>query len=300
MNFQNLIHSLMDFWGRQGCILQQPYDVEVGAGTMHPETFLRVLGPEPYRVAYVEPSRRPVDGRYGENPNRLEKHHQLQVILKPPPADIQMVYLESLTAVGVRLEEHDIKFEEDNWEWPMGGATGVGWQVMLDGLEITQFTYFQQAGGLDLMPISGEITYGLERIAMYLNDVENVFDVPWNDEITYGEVRHRDEFEFSKYYFEMADIDRYFRFLDEYEDEAKRLIDAGLVLAAYENCLKCSHIFNVLDARGAISATERVHVMARVRKVIAAVARGYLENRKQLGFPLLPEGHAGEVAGNGQ
>ena len=300
MNFQNLIQSLLDFWGRQGCILQQPYDVEVGAGTMHPETFLRVLGPEPYRVAYVEPSRRPVDGRYGENPNRLQKHHQLQVILKPPPADIQMVYLESLTAVGVKLEEHDIKFEEDNWEWPMGGATGVGWQVMLDGLEITQFTYFQQAGGLDLMPISGEITYGLERIAMYLNDVENVFDVPWNDEITYGEIRHRDEFEFSKYYFEIVDIRRYFRFLDEYEDEAKRLMDEGLVLASYENCLKCSHIFNVLDARGAISATERVHVMARVRKLITAVARGYLENRKALGFPLLPEGQAGEVAGNGQ
>ena len=287
MNFQNLIQSLMDFWGRQGCILQQPYDVEVGAGTMHPETFLRALGPEPYRVAYIEPSRRPVDGRYGENPNRLEKHHQLQVVLKPPPADIQMVYLESLTAMGIRLDEHDIKFEEDNWEWPMGGATGVGWQVMLDGQEITQFTYFQQIGGLDLMPISGEITYGLERIAMYLNDVENVFDVPWNDDISYGEVRHRDEFEFSKYYFEIADISRYFRLFDEFEDEVRRLMAADLVLPAYENCLKCSHIFNILDARGAVSATERVQIIARVRKLLSGVARSYLDSREKAGFPLL-------------
>ena len=216
-----------------------------------PGDFSQGFGPEPYRVAYIQPSRRPVDGRYGENPNRLEKHHQLQVILKPPPADIQMVYLESLTAMGIRLDEHDIKFEEDNWEWPMGGATGVGWQVMLDGQEITQFTYFQQIGGLELMPISGEITYGLERIAMYLNDVENVFDVPWNDHISYGEVRHRDEFEFSKYYFEIADIERYFRLFDEFEAEVQRLMAADLVLPAYENCLKCSHIFNILDARGA-------------------------------------------------
>ena len=296
MTFQNLIQSLMDFWGRQGCVLQQPYDVEVGAGTMHPETFLRALGPEPYRVAYVEPSRRPVDGRYGENPNRLEKHHQLQVILKPPPADIQMIYLQSLTAMGIRLAEHDIKFEEDNWEWPMGGATGVGWQVMLDGQEITQFTYFQQLAGLDLMPISGEITYGLERIAMYLNDVENVFDVPWNDQITYGEVRHRDEFEFSKYYFEIADIDRYFRLFDEFEDEARRLMDEDLVLAAYENCLKCSHIFNILDARGAISPTERVHIMGRVRKLIGAAARSYLQAREEAGFPLLAKDSSTETS----
>jgi glycyl-tRNA synthetase alpha chain len=287
MNFQDLIQSLMDFWGRQGCVLQQPYDVEVGAGTMHPETFLRALGPEPYRVAYIQPSRRPVDGRYGENPNRLEKHHQLQVILKPPPADIQMVYLESLTAMGIRLDEHDIKFEEDNWEWPMGGATGVGWQVMLDGQEITQFTYFQKMGGLELMPISGEITYGLERIAMYLNDVENVFDVPWTDHINYGEVRHRDELEFSKYYFEVADIERYFRLFDEFEGEVQRLVAADLVLPAYENCLKCSHIFNILDARGAVSATERVHIIARVRKLLISVARSYLESREKAGFPLL-------------
>ncbi len=296
MNFQDLIQSLMEFWGKQGCILQQPYDVEVGAGTMHPETFLRALGPEPYRVAYVEPSRRPVDGRYGENPNRLGKHHQLQVILKPPPDDIQMIYLESLTAMGVRLDEHDIKFEEDNWEWPMGGATGVGWQVMLDGQEITQFTYFQQVGGLDLMPISGEITYGLERIAMYLNDVENVFDVPWNNEISYGEVRHRDEFEFSKYYFEIADIDRYSRIFDEFEKEAQRLMEEELVLPAYENCLKCSHIFNILDARGAISPTERVHMLGRVRKLISGVARAYLKSREEAGFPLLKDTHSGEFS----
>ncbi len=296
MNFQELIQSLMDFWGRQGCILQQPYDVEVGAGTMHPETFLRALGPEPYRVAYIQPSRRPVDGRYGENPNRLEKHHQLQVILKPPPADIQMVYLESLTAMGIRLDEHDIKFEEDNWEWPMGGATGVGWQVMLDGQEITQFTYFQQIGGLELMPISGEITYGLERIAMYLNDVENVFDVPWNDHISYGEVRHRDEFEFSKYYFEIADIERYFRLFDEFEAEVQRLMAADLVLPAYENCLKCSHIFNILDARGAVSATERVHIIARVRKLLSRVALSYLESREKAGFPLLDGNREAEIS----
>ena len=287
MNFQDLIQSLTDFWGRQGCVLQQPYDVEVGAGTMHPETFLRVLGPEPYRVAYIQPSRRPADGRYGENPNRLEKHHQLQVILKPPPDDIQMVYLESLTAMGIKLEEHDIKFEEDNWEWPMGGAVGVGWQVMLDGQEITQFTYFQQTGGLDLMPISGEITYGLERIAMYLNDVDNVYDLPWNDQLSYGEVRHRDEFEFSKYYFELADIPRYYHMFEEFEAEAKRLIEENLVLAAYDNCLKCSHLFNVLTARGAISATERVQVIGRVRALLIAVARAYLESREEMGFPLL-------------
>ena len=207
-----------------------------------------------------------------------------------------MVYLESLTAMGIRLDEHDIKFEEDNWEWPMGGATGVGWQVMLDGQEITQFTYFQQIGGLDLMPISGEITYGLERIAMYLNDVENVFDVPWNDQISYGEVRRRDEFEFSKYYFEFANIQRYFLLFDEFEDEARQLMAAGLVLPAYENCLKCSHIFNVLDARGAVSATERVHIIARVRKLLNRVARAYLESREKAGFPLLARNHVVEVS----
>ena len=287
MTFQQLMLALMDFWGRRGCVLQQPYDVEVGAGTMHPETFLRVLGPEPYRVAYIQPSRRPADGRYGENPNRLEKHHQLQVILKPPPADIQMIYLESLTAMGIKLEEHDIKFEEDNWEWPMGGATGVGWQVMLDGEEITQFTYFQQTGGLDLLPISGEITYGLERILMYLNDVENVYDLPWNEHVTYGEIRRRDEFEFSKYYFELADVDRYFRLFDEHEAEAQHLLEENLVLAAYDNCLKCSQLFNVLDARGAISVTERVHVIARVRALLGRVARAYVAGRLALEFPLL-------------
>ena len=287
MNFQDLIQSLLGFWGGQGCVLQQPYDVEVGAGTMHPETFLRVLGPEPYRVAYVEPSRRPADGRYGENPNRLEKHHQLQVILKPPPSDIQNVYLQSLQAIGINLRDHDVKFEEDNWEAPTLGAWGVGWQVMLDGLEITQFTYFQQAGGLDLFPISGEITYGLERIAMFLNDVDNVYDLPWNDTITYREVRQRDEYEFSKYYFESADTRFYFRMFSDFEQESQRLLKSNLVLVAYECALKCSHIFNVLDARGAISVTERTQMIGRVRALAVNVARAYVESRRKLSFPLL-------------
>ncbi len=295
MNFQDLTRSLTNFWAEAGCVIQQPYDVEVGAGTMHPETFLRVLGPEPYRVAYVQPSRRPADGRYGENPNRLEKHHQFQVVLKPPPDDIQTLYLNSLRALGIRLEEHDIKFEEDNWEWPMGGAVGVGWQVMLDGQEITQFTYFQQTGGLDLMPITGEITYGLERIGMYLNDVENVYDMPWADGISYGEIRHRDEYEFSRYYFELTDIPMAFGMFDQFEAEAKRLIDEGLVLAAYDNCLKCSHLFNILTARGAISATERVQIIGRVRGLLTSVAAAYLESREKAGFPLLDKVAGGEV-----
>ncbi len=287
--FQELIRSLTAFWADQGCVVQQPYDVEVGAGTMHPETFLRVLGPEPYRAAYVQPSRRPADGRYGENPNRLEKHHQLQVILKPPPDDIQMLYLESLRAIGIDLEAHDVKFEEDNWEWPMGGAVGVGWQVMLDGQEITQFTYFQQTGGLELWPISGEITYGLERISMCLNDAENVFDLPWNEVLSYGEVRRREEFEFSRYYFERADIERCYRMLADYEAEAARSIEDGLVLAAYDCCLRCSHLFNVLTARGAVSATERVDIIGRVRVLLGAVASAYVDSRRELGFPLLGE-----------
>ena len=289
MNFQDLIQLLLRFWGDQGCVLQLPYDVEVGAGTMHPETFLRVLGPEPYRVAYVEPARRPADGRYGENPNRLEKHHQFQVILKPPPADFQNVYLRSLEAIGINLKEHDIKFEEDNWEAPTLGAWGVGWQVMLDGLEITQFTYFQQAGGLDLSPISGEITYGLERIAMFLNDVDNVFDLRWNKDISYREVRHRDEYEFSKYYFESADVPVYFRMFADFEKESHRLLQEKLVLPAYECALKCSHIFNILDARGAISVTERAQIIARVRTLSVNVARSYVASRKEQGFPLLRE-----------
>lgn len=277
MNFQDLIQSLLKFWGDQGCVLQQPYDVEVGAGTMHPETFLRVLGPEPYRVAYVEPSRRPADGRYGENPNRLEKHHQLQVILKPPPPDIQNLYLQSLQAMGINLKEHDIKFEEDNWEAPTLGAWGVGWQVMLDGQEISQFTYFQQAGGLDLFPISGEITYGLERIAMFLNDIDNVFDLPWNNEIKYRQVRHRDEYEFSRYYFESADASMYFRMFADFEKESQRLLKENLVLPAYECALKCSHIFNILDARGAISVAERAQMIQRVRALAVNVARAYVQ-----------------------
>lgn len=287
MNFQTLIQTLLGFWGSRGCVLQQPYDVEVGAGTLHPETFLRVLGPEPYKVAYVEPSRRPADGRYGDNPNRLEKHHQLQVVLKPPPADIQRIYLESLEAIGINLAEHDIKFEEDNWEAPTLGAWGVGWQVMLDGLEITQFTYFQQAGGQDLFPISGEITYGLERIAMFITDVDNVYDLPWNDTVSYREVRHRDEYEFSKYYFELADTDFHFRMFGDFEKEARRLLQEKVVLAAYDCALRCSHLFNVLDARGAISVTERARMIARVRALAVGVAEAYLESRREMGFPLL-------------
>jgi len=276
MNFQDLIQALLNFWGERGCVLQQPYDIEMGAGTLHPETFLRVLGPAPYRVAYVQPSRRPTDGRYGENPNRLGKYYQLQVILKPPPDDIQAVYLDSLAAVGIDLKDHDIKFEEDNWEAPTLGAWGIGWQVMLDGLEITQFTYFQQAGGLELFPISGEITYGLERIAMFLNDVNNVYDLKWNNEITYGEVRHRDEFEFSKFYFESADARQYFKMFRDFEAESQRLLQEHLVLPAYEACLKCSHIFNILDARGAISVTERAQIIGRVRALAVGVAKAYV------------------------
>ena len=287
MNFQDLIQALLSFWGKQGCVLQQPYDIEMGAGTMHPETFLRVLGPEPYKVAYAQPSRRPADGRYGENPNRLGKYYQFQVILKPPPADIQNTYLDSLTALGIDLKQHDIKFEEDNWEAPTLGAWGVGWQVMLDGQEISQFTYFQQAGGLDLFPISGEITYGPERIAMFLNDVENVYDLPWSNDVTYREVRHRDEFEFSRYNFESADVALYFRMFGDFEKESQRLLQENLVLPAYECCLKCSHIFNILDARGAISVTERPQIIGRVRAIAVASARAYVESRRAQGFPLL-------------
>ena len=275
---------------RHKCILQQPYDIEVGAGTMHPETFLRVLGPDPYRVVYVQPSRRPTDGRYGENPNRLYKHTQLQVILKPSPADIQDLYLESLRSVGINLKEHDIKFEEDNWESPTLGAWGIGWQVMLDGLEITQFTYFQQCGGIDLDPVSVELTYGLDRIAAYLQGVDNVYDVRWSETVTYGEVRLAEEQQFSAYSFDYADAVSTRKQFDLAEAEAARLLatyDAlenkgekrFPVLPAYDLCLKCSHLFNTLDARGAISVTERAALIARVRKLATHVARSWLEQR---------------------
>lgn len=288
--FQDLLLRLEEYWTRHDCILQQPYDVEVGAGTMHPETFLRVLGPEPYRVVYAQPSRRPADGRYGENPNRLYKHTQLQVILKPSPADVQALYLESLSVIGINLKEHDIKFEEDNWESPTLGAWGIGWQVMLDGLEVTQFTYFQQSGGMDLDPISVELTYGLDRIAAYLQGVDNVFDVRWSAKKTYGQVRLVEEQQFSAYNFEYADPASTRKQFDLYEAEAARLLTtyASLrgearnrfpILPAYDLCLKCSHLFNILDARGAISVTERAAMIGRVRKLAIRVAAAWLEQR---------------------
>jgi glycyl-tRNA synthetase alpha chain len=285
--FQQIILKLQQFWDRQGCVIQQPYDVEVGAGTMAPETFLRVLGPEPYSTAYVMPSRRPTDGRYGDNPNRVQKHHQFQVIIKPAPSNIQDLYLRSLKTLGIHLTEHDLRFEEDNWEAPTLGAWGIGWQVLLDGLEITQFTYFQQAGGLDLEPVSAEITYGLERIGTFIAEVDSIYDLLWVENLTYGQIRHREEVEFSKYNFEVANIDMLFKLFSLYEDESKRLLEMDLVLPAYDYCLKCSHTFNLLDARGAISVTERVGLIARVRQLACEAARRYLASRERQGFPLL-------------
>jgi len=289
MNFQDVILKLQAFWAEAGCLIQQPYDLEVGAGTMHPATFLRVLGPEPWNVAYVEPSRRPTDGRYGENPNRLQHYYQFQVILKPSPPDIQEIYLSSLKALGIDPLHHDIRFVEDDWESPTLGAWGLGWEVWLDGMEITQFTYFQQAGGIDLKPISGEITYGLERIAMYLQGVESVFDLHWADGVTYGHIHHQDEVEFSRFNFDVADKDVHFRLFEIYEEEAKRLLGQVLIRPAYDYCLKCSHLFNILDARGAISVTERTSYLGRVRTLARQVAEGYLRQREALGYPLLKE-----------
>jgi glycyl-tRNA synthetase alpha chain len=307
LTFQELILRLQAFWAERGCVLQQPYDVEVGAGTMAPETFLRVLGPRPYKVAYVQPSRRPADGRYGENPNRLYKHTQLQVILKPPPENVQELYLESLAAIGIDLRQHDIKFEEDNWEAPTLSAWGVGWQVMLDGLEVTQFTYFQQCGGVDLDPISAELTYGLERIAAFLQDVDSIYDIVWARDpengkaTTYGDVRLADELQFSVYNFEAADVEKTWKHFELCEAECKALLEQysaltkdkkagnGLgrdkkrvpILAAYDLCLKCSHLFNILDARGAISVTERVGVIARVRALAVGIARAYVDQQRE-------------------
>lgn len=265
----------------------QPYDTEVGAGTFHPATFLRVLGPEPWNASYVEPSRRPTDGRYGDNPNRLQHYYQYQVIMKPSPEDIQNIYLKSLSAIGINPKEHDIRFVEDDWESPTLGAWGLGWEVWLDGMEITQFTYFQQAGGIDLKPISVELTYGLERIAMYLQNVDNVYDLVWNNGVKYREVHHRDEVEFSKYNFEFADVSMFFKLFEMYESECKRLIENKLVLPAYDFCLKCSHAFNMLDARGAISVTERTGYIARVRNLARKCAEGFLKMREEMGYPLL-------------
>jgi glycyl-tRNA synthetase alpha chain len=286
MHFQKLIQTLQNYWAKEGCILQQPYDIEVGAGTFHPDTLLRVLGPEPWKVAYVEPSRRPTDGRYGENPNRLQHYYQFQVILKPSPLNIQDKYLNSLKRLGINPLEHDIRFVEDDWESPTLGAWGLGWEVWLDGMEITQFTYFQQAGSIDLDPISVEITYGLERIAMYLQGVDSVYDLQWNDDIKYGDIHHQGEVEHSIYNFEKADVDMLVKLFDMYEAEAKQILSGSLVLPAYEYTLKCSHTFNLLDARGAISVTERTRYIARVRNLARECAKKYLAQREEMGFPL--------------
>ncbi len=288
MTFQDLILRLQNFWAARDCMIEMPLDLEVGAGTMHPATFLRVLGPEPWRVAYVQPSRRPADGRYGDNPFRLGKHYQFQVILKPAPIDVQDIYLDSLRALGLDLTRHDIRFEEDNWEAPTLGAWGVGWQVLLDGMEVTQFTYFQQAGGIDLAPISAELTYGIERLTMFLARESSAFDIEWGGGFGYGAVRKQEEYEFSKYYFETADVALHWKLFGEFEAEARRCLDAGLVFPAYDWMLKCSHIFNTLDARGAVSVTERVAVIKRVRDLAVACAQHFLESRRALGFPLLP------------
>jgi glycyl-tRNA synthetase alpha chain len=288
MNFQDVISALNNFWGKKGCVLAQPYDLEVGAGTFHPTTLLKSLGPEPWRVAYVQPSRRPTDGRYGENPNRLQHYYQYQVILKPSPEYSQELYLESMKVLGVDPLEHDIRFVEDDWESPTLGASGLGWEVWLDGMEITQFTYFQQAGSIELSPVCVELTYGLERIAMYLQGVDNVYDLKWNDRILYGDVHHQQEVEQSTYNFEVADVAALFDFFNKYEAEAKRILaERQLVLPAYEYTLKCSHTFNLLDARGAISVTERTGYIGRIRNLARLCAEGYLAQREAMGFPLL-------------
>ena len=287
MKFQEIILALQKFWSDRGCVLAEPYDVEKGAGTMNPSTFLRVLGPEPWNVAYVEPSRRPADGRYGENPNRLYQHHQFQVIMKPSPDNIQELYLGSLESLGIEPKKHDIRFVEDNWESPTLGAWGLGWEVWLDGMEITQFTYFQQVGSVDVAPTAVEITYGLERLAMYIQGVENVYDVQWTDEVTYGDVFHQNEYEQSAYAFELSDEPRLFELFEKYEKEAVRVIGLGYVHPAYDYVLKCSHTFNLLDARGAISVSERTAFIGRVRKLARLCAQCYLEQREKLGYPML-------------
>ncbi|OWA36679.1 glycine--tRNA ligase subunit alpha [Saccharibacillus sp. O16] len=290
MNFQNMILTLQQFWAEQGCINAQPYDTEKGAGTMNPMTYLRSLGPEPWKVAYVEPSRRPSDGRYGENPNRLYQHHQFQVIIKPSPDNIQELYLDSLKALGVDPLMHDIRFVEDNWENPTLGCAGLGWEVWLDGMEITQFTYFQQVGGLETNPVAVEITYGMERLASYIQDKENVFELEYVKGMTYSDVYHQAEYEHSKYTFELSDVKMLFTLFNMYEQEAARAMNEGLVFPAYDYVLKCSHTFNLLDARGAISVTERTGYITRVRNLARKVAATYVEEREKLGFPLIKKG----------
>lgn len=287
LTFQEIILRLQNYWAKKGCVIMQPYDIEVGAGTFNPATFLKALGPEPWRTAYVEPSRRPTDGRYGDNPNRLQHYYQFQVILKPAPDDSQQVYLDSLKELGIDLVRHDVRFVEDDWESPTLGATGLGWEVWLDGLEITQFTYLQQVGGIELEPISLELTYGLERIAMFIQKKDSVYDLVWSDGLTYGNVHHRDEVEFSTYNFQEADVPMHLRLFDMYEAEAKRLLEKGLILPAYDYVLKCSHTFNILDARKAIGVTQRVRYIERVRNLAKACTEGYLKLRESLGWPML-------------
>ncbi len=287
MYFQDIILELSKYWLEQGCVLQQPYDMEVGAGTFHPATLLRALGPEPWKTAYVQPSRRPTDGRYGENPNRLQHYYQYQVIIKPSPPNIQDLYIESLKRFGLDPLEHDIRFVEDDWESPTLGASGLGWEVWLDGMEITQFTYFQQAGSQELHPITVEVTYGLERIAMYLQGVNSVYDLAWNEEVTYGDIFHQAEVEFSAFNYEHANVEALLNFFDTYESEAHKLLDINLVLPAYDYCLKCSHTFNLLDARKAISVAERTRYIGRIRAIARKVAEKYVAQREEMGHPLL-------------
>jgi len=286
LTFQQLILRLNEFWDLQGCALLQPYDMEVGAGTFHTATFLRAIGPEPWNAAYVQPSRRPKDGRYGDNPNRLQHYYQYQVAMKPSPPDLQALYLASLEHLGIKPQEHDIRFVEDDWESPTLGAWGLGWEVWLDGMEVTQFTYFQEVGGLACRPVLGEITYGLERLAMYLQDKESVYDLVWTPHVSYRDVYHQNEVEQSRYNFELSNVDMLFRHFGEYEAEARRLIDAQCVLPGYEMVMKASHTFNLLDARGAISVTERAAYIGRVRALARAVAKAYFESRERLGFPM--------------
>lgn len=290
MYFQEIIAKLNEYWARQGCVIIQGYDLEVGAGTFNPATFLRVLGPEPWNVAYVEPSRRPTDGRYGDNPNRLQHYYQYQVIMKPSPVNIQDLYLQSLEYIGIKLKDHDVRFVEDDWESPTLGAAGLGWEVWLDGMEVTQFTYFQQCGSIDLDPVSVELTYGLERICMYIQGIDNVFDIKWNEQFSYRDIHHRSEVEFSHYNFNIADTDLHFKLFDLFEKECLSILEydkENIVLPAYDYVLKCSHVFNMLDARGAISVTERVGYITRVRNIARKCAEKYVQIREEMGFPLL-------------
>ncbi len=289
MDFQDIILTLQNYWAKQGCVLEQPSGVECGAGTFNPSTFLRVLGPEPWRAAYVEPCRRPTDGRYGENPNRLQRYFQFQVILKPSPEQVQDLYLASLEALGLSQAAHDIRFVEDDWESPTLGAWGLGWEVWLNGMEVSQFTYFQQVGGIDMSPVSVELTYGLERLTMYLQGVESVYDLHWNRQVTYGDIYHQNEVEQSRYNFEASDAEMLLSSFNAFEKESQRLCEENLPLPAYDYCLKCSHTFNLLDARGAISITERAGYISRVRELAGAVAKLYVAQREALGYPLLRE-----------